>query len=277
MDDIDRVEGPFTIRDPPTGAAPDARPGRRAVRAPRRPAAARARRAARARTSAAPPSGSMRSARSRRPRRRPPTMIPVIRAIDPGAGHHDRRSAAAPRSATTSSSRRPSARRTRSALTLLASGVDPVPAVRLGRHPDQGHDHDPALDHRELRGAGLDLPGGQPLRTARLRAARLHHRRQPDHHVRVIFGLSMDYEVLLLSRIQEAYRRTGDNTASVAEGLSKTAGVITGAALIMVVGLRGLRARRGHHDQEHRRRDGDRGRRSTRRSSGSCWCRPRCG
>ena len=50
----------------------------------------------------------------------------------------------------------------------------------------------------------------------------------------VIFGLSMDYEVLLLSRIQEAYRRTGDNTASVAEGLSRTAGVITGAALIMV-------------------------------------------
>ncbi len=51
----------------------------------------------------------------------------------------------------------------------------------------------------------------------------------------VLFGLSMDYEVLLLSRVQEAYRRTGDNRASVAEGLSKTAGVITGAALIMVV------------------------------------------
>ncbi|HEX7472759.1 MAG TPA: MMPL family transporter [Candidatus Limnocylindrales bacterium] len=50
----------------------------------------------------------------------------------------------------------------------------------------------------------------------------------------VIFGLSMDYEVLLLSRIQEAYRRTGDNTASVAEGLARTAGVITGAALVMV-------------------------------------------
>jgi RND superfamily putative drug exporter len=49
------------------------------------------------------------------------------------------------------------------------------------------------------------------------------------------FGLSMDYEVLLLSRIQEAWRRTGDNTAAVAEGLAKTAGVITGAALIMVV------------------------------------------
>jgi RND superfamily putative drug exporter len=50
----------------------------------------------------------------------------------------------------------------------------------------------------------------------------------------VIFGLSMDYEVLLLSRIQEAYRRTRDNTAAVAEGLARTAGVITGAALIMV-------------------------------------------
>ena len=37
----------------------------------------------------------------------------------------------------------------------------------------------------------------------------------------VLFGLSMDYEVLLLSRIQEAYRRTGDNAAAVAEGLAR--------------------------------------------------------
>ena len=50
----------------------------------------------------------------------------------------------------------------------------------------------------------------------------------------VLFGLSMDYEVLLLSRIQEAYRRTGDNTAAVAEGLAKTAGMITGAAAVMI-------------------------------------------
>jgi len=51
----------------------------------------------------------------------------------------------------------------------------------------------------------------------------------------VLIGLSMDYEVLLLSRIQESYRRTGDNTAAVADGLARTAGVITGAAMIMVV------------------------------------------
>ncbi len=49
-----------------------------------------------------------------------------------------------------------------------------------------------------------------------------------------LIGLSMDYEVLLLSRVQEAYRRTGDNTAAVAEGLARTAGVITGAALVMI-------------------------------------------
>jgi RND superfamily putative drug exporter len=49
-----------------------------------------------------------------------------------------------------------------------------------------------------------------------------------------VFGLSMDYEVLLLSRIQEEYRRTGDNTHSVAEGLERTGGLITSAAAIMV-------------------------------------------
>ncbi len=59
-----------------------------------------------------------------------------------------------------------------------------VPAVRVGRHPDQGSDHDAALDHRQLRRPGLDLPGGQLRRAAQLHAARLHHRRQPGDHVR---------------------------------------------------------------------------------------------
>ena len=51
----------------------------------------------------------------------------------------------------------------------------------------------------------------------------------------ILFGLSMDYEVFLLSRIKEEYDRTGDNTASVARGLAQTARVITAAAAIMVV------------------------------------------
>jgi RND superfamily putative drug exporter len=51
----------------------------------------------------------------------------------------------------------------------------------------------------------------------------------------ILFGLSMDYEVFLLSRIREAYDRTGDNAASVAQGLASTARVISAAAAIMVV------------------------------------------
>jgi putative drug exporter of the RND superfamily len=49
----------------------------------------------------------------------------------------------------------------------------------------------------------------------------------------VIFGLSMDYEVFLLSRIREEYDRTHDNASAVANGLAKTARVITAAAAIM--------------------------------------------
>jgi RND superfamily putative drug exporter len=51
----------------------------------------------------------------------------------------------------------------------------------------------------------------------------------------VVFGLSMDYEVFLLSRIKEAYDRSGRSTQATMEGLSATASVITSAALIMIL------------------------------------------
>ncbi len=51
----------------------------------------------------------------------------------------------------------------------------------------------------------------------------------------IVFGLSMDYEVFLLSRIKERYTATGDNRRAVAEGLQDSAKVITSAAVIMVV------------------------------------------
>jgi len=51
----------------------------------------------------------------------------------------------------------------------------------------------------------------------------------------IIFGLSMDYEVFLLSRVRERYDVTGDNTAAVASGLQRTGGVITSAALLLVI------------------------------------------
>jgi RND superfamily putative drug exporter len=50
----------------------------------------------------------------------------------------------------------------------------------------------------------------------------------------ILFGLSMDYEIFLLSRIKEEYDRTGDNALAVADGLAKSARVITAGAAVMV-------------------------------------------
>jgi RND superfamily putative drug exporter len=51
----------------------------------------------------------------------------------------------------------------------------------------------------------------------------------------IAFGLSMDYEVFLLSRVKEEYDRTGDNTASVALGLERTGRIVTAAALLLSI------------------------------------------
>jgi trehalose monomycolate/heme transporter len=51
----------------------------------------------------------------------------------------------------------------------------------------------------------------------------------------IVFGLSMDYEVFLLSRIRERYDETGDNTVAVAAGLQRTGGLITSLALLLVI------------------------------------------
>jgi RND superfamily putative drug exporter len=51
----------------------------------------------------------------------------------------------------------------------------------------------------------------------------------------IAFGLSMDYEVFMLSRIKEEYDRTGDNQAAVAMGLERTGGIVTAAAAILSI------------------------------------------
>jgi RND superfamily putative drug exporter len=58
---------------------------------------------------------------------------------------------------------------------------------------------------------------------------------QPILMLAMAFGLSMDYEVFLLSRIREQWDRTGDNTLAVATGLQRTGKIITSAALLLVV------------------------------------------
>ena len=60
----------------------------------------------------------------------------------------------------------------------------------------------------------------------------------------ILFGLSMDYHVFLISRIREEYDRTHDNTEAVAFGLRTTGGIITGAAIIMVAVFGGFAAGR---------------------------------
>ncbi len=75
----------------------------------------------------------------------------------------------------------------------------------------------------------------------------------------ILFGLSMDYEVFLLSRVREEYLKTGDNEKSVIHGIASTARVITSAALIMIVvflsfvigddpSIKMVRPRSGHCD-----------------------------
>jgi trehalose monomycolate/heme transporter len=51
----------------------------------------------------------------------------------------------------------------------------------------------------------------------------------------IVFGLSMDYEVFLLSRIRERYDETGDNAVAVAAGLQRTGGLITSLALLLII------------------------------------------
>ncbi len=77
------------------------------------------------------------------------------------------------------------------------------------------------------KGAGADLFGFQQTETIDLWI--------PLFLFSILFGLSMDYHVFLLSRIKERYDRTGDNDEAVVFGLRSTAGIITGAAVIMVV------------------------------------------
>ena len=89
---------------------------------------------------------------------------------------------------------------------------------------------------------------------------------QPILMLAILFGLSMDYEVFLLSRIREQYERTGDNTDAVAQGLERTGRIITNAALLLVIVIAAFSTSGDHVHQADRRRDGrgNRGRRDDR-------------
>ncbi|MFL5672095.1 MAG: MMPL family transporter [Chloroflexota bacterium] len=232
VENVDRVESPFVIHDPQTGAllTPEQVAGLYALPADQRPPGidallAQYVRGSTVRLDAISPLSPSKPAAT--------DMIPVIRAIDGGSGVTTQvgGSAASGHDFLVSQAERaPYA----VGLTLLASGfilfllfgsvVLPIKAVIMTLLSITASFGAMVWIFQEGNLSGLlnFEPLGYTIAG------------NPIIMFSVIFGLSMDYEVLLLSRVQEAYRRTGDNTASVAEGLSKTAGVITGAALIMV-------------------------------------------
>ncbi|MFL5713066.1 MAG: MMPL family transporter [Chloroflexota bacterium] len=232
VENVDRVESPFVIHDPQTGAllTPEQVAALYALPADQRPPGidallAQYVRGSTVRLDAISPLSPSKPAAT--------DMIPVIRAIDGGSGVTTQvgGSAASGHDFLVSQAERaPYA----VGLTLLASGfilfllfgsvVLPIKAVIMTLLSITASFGAMVWIFQEGNLSGLlnFEPLGYTIAG------------NPIIMFSVIFGLSMDYEVLLLSRVQEAYRRTGDNTASVAEGLSKTAGVITGAALIMV-------------------------------------------
>ena len=112
----------------------------------------------------------------------------------------------------------------------------PVPAPALGRPAGQGAGDEHAVDRRVSFGALVwifqdgnlsALLGFQPLGFVETT--------QPVILFCVLFGLSMDYEVFLLSRMKEVWDRTGDNQEAVARGLERSGRIVTSAALIVVV------------------------------------------
>ena len=90
------------------------------------------------------------------------------------------------------------------------------------------------LDRSGLRRRHRDLPMGLVRGRINIESAPIEPF-VPMMMFAILFGLSMDYEVFLLSRIREEYVRTGDSRLSVADGLASTARAITAAAAIMVV------------------------------------------
>ena len=106
--------------------------------------------------------------------------------------------------------------------------------VPLDRDPDQGDRAQPAVGGRGLRRADLGLPG-RPLREgARLQSNGGVTAWLPIFLFVILFGLSMDYHVFILSRVKEAVDRGMKTEDAVAHSIKATASTVTSAAIVMV-------------------------------------------
>ena len=144
---------------------------------------------------------------------------------------------------------------------VLAAGVPAAAGhLPLDRDPDQGDPAQPALGRRGLRGAWSGVPG-RPLRVAaRLRVDRRGRAWLPLFLFVILFGLSMDYHVFILSRIREAYDRGASTTDAVSHGIKTHGRRWSPAAAAVMVAVFAIFATlsRGRV-QADRRRPGRRG------------------
>ena len=114
-----------------------------------------------------------------------------------------------------------------------AVGVAPVRDLPLACDPDPGGPDEPAQHRRRARRDRRGLPNGVLSRPVRSRAGPIEPW-IPVLMFAVVFGLSMDYEVFLISRVREEWVRQGDASTAVADGIAYTGRVITAAAAIMI-------------------------------------------
>ena len=101
--------------------------------------------------------------------------------------------------------------------------------------PAHRGDHEPAVGGRRLRGADRRVPARLGRSIIGLNTTGPIEAFLPVLLFPILFGLSMDYEVFLISRIYEEWHRRGNNTEAVTHGLSATGRTITAAASIMVL------------------------------------------
>ena len=195
-----------------------------------------------------------------------------------GAGRHARHRPARAgrwrprRSSTTSATCCRASCRCSSASSLLLSFLLLMAVFRSLADPADRRGHEPALGRRRVRRRDRRLP----VRLGRV-AARDHETGPIEAFLPVLmfpilFGLSMDYEVFLISRIYEEWHRRGDNREAVTHGLAATGRTITAAAAIMVLVFGVVRARRRADHRAVRRRPGQR--RAARRADRPLGARP---
>ena len=117
-----------------------------------------------------------------------------------------------------------------------------VPDDRLGRRPREGDRDERAVARRHVRGPGLVFQDGHLSGPLGFDPPGSLDLIMPVIVFVFAFGLSMDYEVFLLSRIREVWEETGDNDLAVAQGLQRSGRIITSAALLIVIVFAGFAA-----------------------------------